>query len=99
VAVSVTGPLAAPAAALAVKLALSAPAGTLTEDGTTTALLLLDRVTAVPPELVCGIPTVQAIEPPGATLAGLHCNEVTGTYRLNLSDSVVPFEVAVRVAV
>src|SRR6185312_8605952 len=35
---------------LAVKPALAAPAGTVTEDGTVTALLLLDRPTASPPD-------------------------------------------------
>ena len=59
--------------AVAVKLALDEPAGTLIAVGTGNATLLLDRVTEAPP--LCAAPdrvTVQEVACPEPRLVGLH---------------------------
>ena len=60
------------AAAVAVNVAVVAPAATVTEAGTVRAMLLLERSTAAPPAGAAAVSlTVQAAEEPEATLVGV----------------------------
>ena len=57
-------------------MAAAAPAGTVTEAGTTRAVLLLDKLTAVPPlGAACASATVQVELAPEVRLAGTHCSD------------------------
>jgi hypothetical protein len=86
--------------AVAVKLALLAPFGTETEEGTVSAALLLDRLTAKLPVAFLLSVTEQEIEAPAATLAG-HATElnVTGAVSVTENVRVTPFADAVMIAV
>jgi hypothetical protein len=88
--------------AAAVKLAVVTPALTVTLDGTVTAPLLLDRLTAAPPEGATFVKvTVQFEDPPLATVDGLQAIPPTCSNEVTVTDDVceVPLYVAVRVAV
>jgi len=59
--------------AVAVKVTVVAPAATVTELGTANALLLLERLTTVPPlGAASESVTVQVVDVPEPTLVGLH---------------------------
>jgi hypothetical protein len=61
-----------------VKLALVAPAATVTEAGTLTTAWLLPTDTALPPEGAALLrTTVQLLPLPEASEVGLHCSEET----------------------
>ena len=61
------------AAAVAVKVAEVAPAATVTEAGTVTAVLSLESVTVAPPVGAAAVRvTVQPLVPGVASVAGLH---------------------------
>ncbi len=63
-------------AAVAVKEALEAPAATLTEDGTVTAVLSSERATVPPPASAAPSVTVQVLEPGVSIAAGLQLSAV-----------------------
>jgi len=85
--------------AVAVKLAVVAPAATDTEAGTVTAALLLDTATDTP-ELADDKVTVQADVPPETTDTGAHCSDVTvGAVTVTEALVELPFNDAVSVAV
>ena len=67
----VAPPLEALAATVAVTLADVEPAGIMTEPGTLTCELLLDKVTEIPPAGAAAVREMaQVLEPPAATVAG-----------------------------
>ena len=81
------------AAAVALKLALAAPAATVTEAGTVSDVLLLASVTLEPPVgAVWASVTVQALAAFGPRLAGLQASEETstGSSRLIVALEEVP---------
>jgi hypothetical protein len=88
--------------AVAVKLAVLAPAATVTEAGTVSTALLLAMDTELPPEGAALLRvTVQLLPLPEATEAGLHCSAET---RAGASSETValleaPLSVAVSDAV
>ncbi len=87
--------------AVAVKLAVLAPAVTLTEPGTVKAELLDDRLTVTLDVAAWFKATVQALVPAGLTVEGVHCRDdtVVGTTRDREAVwELVPRD-AVRVAV
>jgi hypothetical protein len=83
------------------KLAEVAAAVTVTEAGTVSIALVLDRVTIVPPVGAALLRvTVQVLDELGPRLAGLQASAVTntGATRLTLALAELPLYVAVRVA-
>ena len=88
------------AAALAVKVALVAPAGTSTETGTVRAeVRLLASATLEPlPEAALERTTVQVVEAEAGRLVLVHCREeiVIGAMTENARDLVDPLKEAVR---
>jgi hypothetical protein len=81
------------AAAVALKLALAAPAATVTEAGTVSDALLLASVTVEPPVgAAWASVTVQALEAFGPRLAGLQDSEetTTGSNRLMVALAELP---------
>ena len=77
-----------------------APAATVTEDGSVSAVLLSERETVVPPEgAACEIVTVQLVVPPELTVAGVHCKPVTVACGATVTAAVAapPFNDAVTV--
>ena len=59
-------------------MAVVAPAPTVTDTGTVSAVLVSEIVTAVPPEgAACDSVTVQVEVPPEVIPVGLHCSPVT----------------------
>ena len=90
------------ALAVAVKLAVVAPAGTVTEAGTARAELLSERLTVVPPlGAACDKVTVQLIFPGGVNEVGVHVRLVSAATPVRFSVVLLepPFSVAVMVAV
>ena len=90
--------------AVAVKFAVVAPAATVTDPGTASAVLFEDRVTADPPVgAACDKATVQAEVAPDTTAEGEHCKPETavtpGAVAVTEAVCEVPFTVAVTVAV
>ena len=84
--------------AVAVKVAVVAPAATVSEAGTVSTPLLLERETAAPPVgATFDSVTVQLDVPPLKTLVGAHETELTTTGAT--SDSVAVFEVPLYVPV
>jgi hypothetical protein len=85
--------------AVAVNVAVVLPDPTVTEDGTVSAAALSDRVTVAPP--VFDTVTVQVELPPDPRLAGAHASELSMTGATNeiVAVCVLPFSVAVIVAV
>jgi hypothetical protein len=85
--------------AVAVKLAVVLAAATVTEAGTVSAPRLLESATVAPP--VCETVTVQVELPPEPSVEGaqLSAVRVTGAVRATLAVWVLPFRVAVMVAV
>jgi hypothetical protein len=85
--------------AVAVKVAVVLPDATAAEAGTVNAAALLDTVTVAPP--VCVTVTVQVALPPDPRLAGLHVSPLsnTGATSAIVAVCVLPFSVAVMVAV
>jgi hypothetical protein len=85
-------------AAVALKLAVVAPAATVTEAGTVSSALLLASVTLAPPvgaAVFKVIPQLAAV--PGFRLPGLHVTEeMVGTVMIPLvpADPVIPLPVA-----
>ena len=80
VAVIVITALADPVAAAAVKLAVVAPAATVTEAGTDTLVLLSETATEEPPAgAAFDSVTVHVEIPPDTTVFGEHANEETTT--------------------
>jgi hypothetical protein len=78
VAVTVTAWLVVTVPAVAVKLAVMAPAATVADDGTVNAALLSEIATAVPPAgAACDMVTVQVELAPEAMLAGVHASDDT----------------------
>jgi len=78
VAVTVTAWLPVTVPAVAVKLAVVAPAATVTEPGTGKEALLSEIATAEPPVGAAGdTVTVQLVLPPETTVEGEHCSLVT----------------------
>ena len=75
------------------------PDPTVTEAGTVNAAALLDSVTVAPP--VFDTVAVHAELPPGPRLAGLHASPLstTGATSAIVAVCVLPFSVAVMVAV
>ena len=74
----VTAVLALTDPAVALKVAVEAPAKTVTEAGVVIAELLSDTVTTDPPAgAACASVTVQVELAPDAIVAGVHCNPVT----------------------
>ena len=66
------------APAVALKVAVEAPAKTVTEAGVVIAELLSETVTIAPPAgAACASVTVQVEMAPGAIVPGAHCNPVT----------------------
>ena len=87
--------------AVALKVAVVAPAATVTEAGTVSRALLLERPTAAPPvSAALASVTVQVPAAPEFRLVGLHASEetVTGAARLSTADLETPLRVAVTVA-
>ncbi|MBI1791167.1 MAG: hypothetical protein HYR60_26865 [Acidobacteria bacterium] len=86
--------------AVAVKLAVVEPEATVTEAGTASAALLLDRLTAnPPPPAVLVRVTVQLAAAAEATLAGQFTEDsCTGAVLVSEKVRVMPLMVAVRVA-
>jgi hypothetical protein len=88
-----------------VKLPVVAPLATLTDDGTVTAALLLDRFTVAPLDgAACDRVTVHVELPADVNEAVEHCRLVTvveGAEGVTVTDAVAepPFRVAVTVAV
>ena len=80
--------------AVAVNVALEAPAGTVAEAGTVTKALFDDSATIAPPANAGNSSvTVQVELPPDATLAGEHCNAdtvMTGGASVSDVDAEVP---------
>ncbi len=103
VAVTVAVWLEVTVAAVAVNVAVVAPAATVTEAGTVSAVvLLLFSVTLDPPVgAACDNVTVQLDVPAELTVVGVHCTAVTVTVGDTVSEAVAepPFSVAVTVAV
>ena len=85
--------------AVAVKVAVVDAAATTTDPGTVSAAVLLDSVTVLPPVFVSV--TVQMLVPPVPSVAGVHDTELTVTAVARAIDAVrvLPFNVAVSVAV
>src|ERR1035441_8170057 len=85
--------------AVAVKVAVVDAAATATDPGTVSAAVLLDSVTVLPPVFVSV--TVQMLVPPVPSVAGVHDNELTATAvaRESAAARVLPYNVAVSVAV
>ena len=85
--------------AVAVKAAVAFPAPMVTEAGTVNAAALLDSVTVAPP--VFDTVTVHVAFAPGPKLAGTHANPLstTGATSDTVAVCVLPFSVAVIVAV
>jgi hypothetical protein len=84
---------------VAVNVAVVLPATTVTEAGTVNAPALSERVTVAPP--VFDTVTVQVELPPDPRLAGAHASELstTGATSEIVEVCVLPFSVAVMVAV
>jgi hypothetical protein len=77
------------AAAVAVKVALVAPAATVTEAGTVSSVLLLARVTAAPPGSAGWVVvTVQLLVALWPRLAGVQATEDTSTGASRLTEAV-----------
>ena len=85
--------------AVAVKVAVVFPAPTVTEAGTVNAAALLDNVTVAPP--VCVTVAVHVELPPDTRLVGLHVTALSSTGATSeiVAVCVLPFRVAVMVAV
>ena len=91
-----------PAAAVAVKVVVVAPAATVTEAGTVSSVLLLASVTLDPPVgAVCVRVTVQVLTALCPRLAGLHAtpDTRTGASRLMVAVCELLPRLAVMVAV
>lgn len=87
---------------LAVKEAVAAPAGTVTEDGVDSEAELLEIVTATPPEgAAADSVIVQEAFAFAPNVVAPHCSPVTLGATVNATDVVaeVPFKEAVMVAV
>ena len=84
---------------MAVKVAVVVLDPTVTEAGTVNAAALLDSVTVAPP--VCDTVAVQVELPPDPRIAGLHVTPLsnTGATSVIVAVCVLPFSVAVMVAV
>ena len=90
------------AVAVAVKLPVGEPDATVTEPGAVSALLLLARVTLVPPAGAAWLRvTVQAVVKPGPTVAGVQVNELRVRVGVNVRTAAceIPPKLAVTVAV
>ena len=88
------------AEAVALKVALVAPAATVTEAGTVSADLLLASVTFDPPAgAICVKVTVQVLDVPGPTLGGLHARPETRTGAIRLIAAVCELGPSVAVTV
>jgi hypothetical protein len=89
------------AVVVAVKVAVVAPAGTVTEPGTTTAGLLEDSVTVVPPEAALPVKvTVPVVIPPPSSEDGEKDTASTIAGKMPSANlSVTPPALAVRLAV
>jgi hypothetical protein len=75
--------------AVAVKFADVAPDATVTEAGTVNAALLLNRLTAIPPEPAgCDSVTEHADVPPELRLVGLHDTRLTTVGATRRIDAV-----------
>ena len=85
--------------AVAVKVAVVLLAPTVTDAGTVNVAVLLDNATVAPP--VCVTVTVQVALPPDPRLAGLHVTPLSSTGATSeiVAVCVLPFSVAVMVAV
>ena len=86
---------------LAVKVVEVLLAGTVTEAGTLSAVLLLERATALPPVGAAWFRvTVQVVDAPEFTLVGLQASveTSTGATRLKVAVWEVPFRAAVTMA-
>ena len=93
--------LAMPAAAVAVKVVVVAPAATVTEAGTVSSVVLLASITLDPPGGETWVMvTVQVLTALCPTLAGLHATPETsaGASRLMAAVCELPLKVAVTVA-
>ena len=77
---------------VAVKFAEVALAGTVTEAGTGSAVVLLDvNVTALPPDGAAWLKvTVQVVAAPDVTLAGAHASDDTRTTGVTVTVAVTP---------
>ena len=84
---------------MAVNVAVVLPAPTVTDAGTVNAAALLDSVTVAPP--VFDTVTVQVELPPDPRLAGAHVSALTtvAVASVMVAVAVLPFSVAVMVAV
>jgi hypothetical protein len=86
---------------VAIKLAVVAPAATVNDAGTVSAVLFDDSDTAVPPVgAACEIVTVHVELPPDATEVGVQVNPVIvvgGGVTVTDAVPVLPFSVAVTV--
>ena len=84
---------------MAVNVAVALPDATVTEAGTVSPAALLDSATVAPP--VFDTVTVQVALAPEPRLAGLHDSPLrtTGATSAIVAVSVLPFSVAVSVAV
>jgi hypothetical protein len=88
------------AAAVALKVAVVAPDATVTDAGTVSEVLLLERVTSDPPAgAVCVSVTVQVLTALCPKLAGLHATPDTSTeaVRLIVAAADPPFHDPVMV--
>jgi hypothetical protein len=87
--------------AVAVKLALCEPAGTVTDAGVDRALLLSARATVAPPAGAALVRvTEQELAAPEDNVVGLHCTEDSAAGGVMLNDAVLetPPRLAVTVA-
>jgi hypothetical protein len=100
--VTVTEVFAATVPALAAKVAVVTPAGTVTDAGTVKAGLLLDAAAANPPAPAAFVSdTVQVAVPPEAIVPGLHARPESAGGVMTASEKVfeAPFRLAVSTAV
>jgi len=89
------------AAVVALKLAVVAPAATLTEAGVVNTVLLSERATLTPPVGAALVRvTVQLLEALGPRLLGVQASEetITGATRLTLALAELLLNVAVTLA-
>ena len=89
-------------AAVAMKVPVPDPAGTVTDAGTVRLVLLLLSATAAPPVLAAALKVTEQVDVPGVLrVAGVHDRPLTtvdGGFRVRVAVTEAPFNVPVTVA-